>query len=310
MEWPEIKLTIERHPHGALVTDAKVLDVSKDQCCYLLRGWNLENPEHVVELTRFVDACISTGFHWALQQGHPDNLGRGEQGQTRRYISFGRSYCPQPAWDVAANNPGGLWYVIEERHADCLIANGIPFDIERGGGRNPRVKRALLQRVLEAIQEQVEAGDTRESRADRAQQQIELDIILRPTEKEELIRARRGQGIFRRRVMNMEPYCRLTGVSDARFLRASHIRPWADSDNQQRLDGNNGLMLSPHVDHLFDGGYISFEQNGRVLVASDINSVLEDWALPIEAIGSPFSDEQEHYLAYHRVHCFRGQIKR
>jgi len=310
MEWPEIKLTIEPHPQGTLVTDAKVRDVSKDECCYLLRGWDLGNPTHLDELTQFVDACISKGFHWALQQGHPDNLGRGEQGETRRYLSFGRSCRPQPAWDVVANNPGGLWYVIEERHADCLTKNGIPFDVERGGGRNPRVERALLLKALDAIQEPVEAGDTRESRADQAQQQIEEDTTLRPTEKEELIRARRGQGAFRRRVMDLEPYCRLTGVSDARFLRASHIRPWVDSDNRQRLDGHNGLMLSPHVDHLFDGGYISFEQHGHVLVAPDINSVVEDWALPIETIGSPFSDEQEHYLAYHRAHCFRGRRER
>jgi hypothetical protein len=307
MEWPEIELTIEPHLQGVLVTDAKVCEVSKDECCYLLRGWDLGTAEHRDELTRFIDACISRGFHWALQQGHPDNRGRGESGETRRYLSFGRSYRPQPAWDVAVNNPGGRWYVIDERHADCLTRNGIPFDFEHGGGRNPRVERALLVKALDAIQESAEAGDNRESRADQAQKQIDEDTTLNPTEKENLIRARRGQGVFRRRVMRIEPYCRLTGISDARFLRASHIKPWADSDNRERMDGHNGLMLSPHVDHLFDGGYISFEQNGHVLVASDIDSVLEDWALPIKTIGAPFSEEQEHYLTYHRTHCFRGR---
>ncbi len=308
MEWPETKLTIAPCQQGALVTDLKVRDISNDDCCYLLRGWNLDNPLHVNELTQFVNTCLSKGFHWALQQGHPDNLGRGKNGETRPYLSFGRSYQPQPAWDVVVNNPGGQWFVIEARHADCLKKNGIPIELERGGGRNPRIARAHLLKALDAIQEQQEeAGEARESAADKAQQQIELDSTLRPTEKEALIKARRGQGVFRRRVMEMEPYCRLTGVSDARFLRASHIRPWANSNNQQRLDGRNGLMLSPHVDHLFDEGYISFEQNGRVLVAPHINSVLKDWALPNETIGSPFSDEQEHYLSYHRANCFRGR---
>jgi transposase len=50
-------------------------------------------------------------------------------------------------------------------------------------------------------------------------------------------------------------------------LRASHIRPWRDSDNEARLDGENGLLLTPTIDHLFDRGFISFEDDGRLLIS-------------------------------------------
>ncbi len=307
MEWPDINLRIEPHLRGTLVTDLKVSAVSQDDSCYLLRGWNLTNATHIAELTSFVESCASRGFQWALQQGHPDLNGRGEDGETRRYLSFGRAYRPQPAWDVVANNPGGEWYVIEARHEVCLAKSGIAFLREVGAGHNLRIAREDLIRALDAIRGSDEATNDIEAREDRAQEKLEADTNLSSTEKEELIRARRGQGVFRRRVMNIEPYCRLTGVSDPRFLGSSHIKPWAESDNHERLDGNNGLMLSPHVDHLFDSGYITFQQSGDVLVAVDMDSVLSDWSLPLKVIGAPFSDEQENYLAYHRAQCFRGQ---
>lgn len=97
--------------------------------------------------------------------------------------------------------------------------------------------------------------------------QINLDSDIPDTEKSQLILARRGQGLFRRRLEYIESGCRLTGVSDRAHLRASHIKSWRDSTNRERLDGNNGLLLAPHVDHLFDRGFISFEDNGKLLVS-------------------------------------------
>lgn len=255
MEWPDFKLKIESHPSGTLVTDHKVLDVSADECSYLLRGWNLADTNHLDELKSFVQICTSKGFTWGLQQGHPDNQGRGVNGETRRYFSLGRAYRPQPAWDVVVNNPGGRWYVVEARHAECLQKHGITFIPEGGAGRNLRIERTDLTAALDAIIYDEDSLGDLEWRENQAEAKLKDDNTIIETDKVELIKARRGQGIFRRRVLATEPYCRLTGVSDPRFLRASHIKPWVVSDNNERLDGNNGLMLSPHVDHLFDGGY-------------------------------------------------------
>jgi hypothetical protein len=96
---------------------------------------------------------------------------------------------------------------------------------------------------------------------------IEANATVQPTEKEALILARRGQGLFRRRVAEVESRCRVTGVDRPEHLRASHCKPWRDSSNDERLDGDNGLLLTPSIDHLFDRGFISFEDGGRLLVS-------------------------------------------
>src|SRR5205807_8849456 len=61
--------------------------------------------------------------------------------------------------------------------------------------------------------------------------------------------------------------CRITRVDGMEHLIASHIQPWRDSSNEQRLDGENGLLLTPTADHLFDKGFISFENTGQLIVA-------------------------------------------
>lgn len=81
---------------------------------------------------------------------------------------------------------------------------------------------------------------------------IESDRRIPETEREALIVARRGQGLFKQRVMEIETRCRITGVTNPIHLRASHCKLWRDSNNEERLDGENGLLLTPTMDHLFD----------------------------------------------------------
>jgi hypothetical protein len=128
---------------------------------------------------------------------------------------------------------------------------------------------------------------------------------LAPTEKESLIRARRGQGQYRQDLERVEIGCRLTGTIDRRHLRASHIKPWHISNDNEKLDPNNGLLLSPHVGHLFDRGYISFTDEGELLVSKALNPVvLSDWYLEAKPRPKPFSAKQRVYLAYHRNSVF------
>jgi len=131
---------------------------------------------------------------------------------------------------------------------------------------------------------------------------------LEATEKATLVMARRGQGIFRDRVRTLEKSCRVTGVSSDKFLIASHIKPWKLSDNQEKLDGNNGLFLSPHVDKLFDNGFISFTAKGKMLVSDLLDAeVLPKWNIdPLENYGR-FNSDQEYFLDYHRAVKFRDE---
>jgi len=128
-----------------------------------------------------------------------------------------------------------------------------------------------------------------------------------PTVQAQLINARRGQGLFRARVELIERGCRLTGVTDRSHLRASHIKPWRTATNAERLDGHNGLLLAPHADHLFDQGFVSFTDDGTVLLSAALAAdVVEAWHLDPRRNVGPFSARQRHYLAYHRAEVFRS----
>uniref|UniRef100_UPI0040475805 HNH endonuclease n=1 Tax=Polynucleobacter sp. TaxID=2029855 RepID=UPI0040475805 len=126
------------------------------------------------------------------------------------------------------------------------------------------------------------------------------------TEKEQLIKSRVGQGVFRQRVFQKESACRVTGVSDERFLIASHIKPWRVANDHERLDGSNGLLLSPHIDRLFDGGWISFHNNGDMLVSDAAANLLKAWDISLSLNVGRFTDQQSIYLAYHRREIYRG----
>lgn len=127
------------------------------------------------------------------------------------------------------------------------------------------------------------------------------------TTREQVALARVGQGLFRRRLEAIERACRLTGVTNKAHLRASHIKPWHHSNATERLDGNNGLLLSPHVDHLFDAGYIGFTNDGTMLVAQELDrAVLMAWHIEPTMNVGPFNLRQCQYLEYHRAHIFRA----
>jgi hypothetical protein len=123
---------------------------------------------------------------------------------------------------------------------------------------------------------------------------------LRETEKVQLIRSRNGQGLFRANVRLNETYCRVTRVNDPKHLRASHIKPWRDATNFEKLSGCNGLLLAPHIDHLFDKGFISFDQ-GKLIISRHLEKpVLEKWSIRPDVDVGSFNSQQAEFLEYHR----------
>ena len=117
----------------------------------------------------------------------------------------------------------------------------------------------------------------------------------------QLVRARLGQGLFKSRVELVEKGCRVTKLQRPEHLIASHIKPWRDATDQEKLDGFNGLLLSPHVDHLFDRRYISFSNDGRILVSPMLSPrVLSQWSIDVDQNVGSFTREQSVYLDYHR----------
>lgn len=141
--------------------------------------------------------------------------------------------------------------------------------------------------------------------ADEQANQQERDLLERtdigPTQIKQLVNARRGQGLFKTRVRAVERACRVTGLERVQHLVASHIKPWKDSTDAEKLDGANGLLLSPHVDHLFDKGYISFTSVGELIISPNLRMrVLDTWHIDIDVNVGLFSPKQQEYLAFHR----------
>ena len=161
--------------------------------------------------------------------------------------------------------------------------------------RRIRAKQVALSRRIERQKSELQQ-----------EQEIQDSKHLGETEKESLTKSRRGQGKFRRNVINRGPRCRVTGVGEPHLI-ASHIKPWKDSTNDERIDGNNGLMLAPHIDHLFNDGYLSFKDDGTVLISDALDeSVIERWNLATGMNVGVFADAQCAYLKYHRENVFMG----
>lgn len=137
-------------------------------------------------------------------------------------------------------------------------------------------------------------------------QDIELPIEILNTSKVIQQTIRIGQEKFRRNLLNDISFCPITGITDKRILLASHIKPWRVSDNNERLDKNNGFIFSPTIDKLFDIGLITFENNKTLLISKslDINNV-KSIGIQNKKIYEKLPNENRiKYLEYHRNYIF------
>jgi len=155
--------------------------------------------------------------------------------------------------------------------------------------------KPILQSLAEEIPLQEEALDKRDEEILIGRSDIG------ETQKLQLVKSRRGQGIFKANVRLNESACRVTGVTNPRHLIASHIKPWSKSDDIEKLHGGNGLLLSPHIDHLFDKGFISFGNAGNLIISKHLDpEVLNRWEIRKDVNMGTFKTVQEQFLEYHR----------
>ncbi|CAM3276114.1 HNH endonuclease [Asticcacaulis taihuensis] len=143
---------------------------------------------------------------------------------------------------------------------------------------------------------------------DGVQSRIANDGGLSATEKSQLVLARKGQGVFRRNLLRFENACRLTSINNQRFLVASHIKPWRlCSTSHERLDGCNGLLLTPTADLLFDRGFLTFSDDGQPIFSKAVSSA-DIAKLNFSSVTAPkgkvFLNDQLTYLNYHRQNIF------
>lgn len=131
------------------------------------------------------------------------------------------------------------------------------------------------------------------------------------TEKDILAKARIGQGKYRENLIEEFPSgCLITNITDERLLIASHIKPWSVSNNKERVDRYNGLLLSPTYDRLFDQGFITFSNDGIISISPYISP--QNWKRINLKNGTKYdlkqNNERSQYLEYHRSKIFKGII--
>lgn len=170
-------------------------------------------------------------------------------------------------------------------------------------GEEARLLIASPQKEI-AMPGQIQTADDLDVWEHKLEQQVERDKSIRETDREAIIRARRGQGVFKERVMQIERACRITGVTNPAHLLASHCKPWRDSSNEERLDGENGLLLTPSIDHLFDRGFIGFEDSGELIISrvAHLPSLLRMGIETQKTVNvGGFTEGQRRYLEFHRT---------
>jgi hypothetical protein len=156
------------------------------------------------------------------------------------------------------------------------------------------------------------ASATARTLPNRVAEKFHVAVVQMPTatEVERLVRLRVGQGLFRDALLDFwQGRCCVTGLAVPELLRASHIKPWSRCDSdEERLDVFNGLLLAPHIDALFDGGWISFEDTGALVVSPALPSDAA-FNLGLSPSGwriSGLLDRHRLYLAHHRNHELRN----
>lgn len=131
--------------------------------------------------------------------------------------------------------------------------------------------------------------------------------LPRTTEAERLVLQRVGQNVFRAGLLDYwEGRCAITGLAVPELLRASHIKPWADcGSDAERLDVFNGLLLAPHLDAAFDGGFITVADDGEVQVWDGLGASARNvlgLATPQAVRG--LTPSHRAYLIWHRERIF------
>lgn len=197
-------------------------------------------------------------------------------------------------WDKSFHN-SNIGKFSEELNGKTPIGYG--FDV--------KVDSVLaLEKLLNIIDETVDKSSVSNPLDDIEKQSHSLPS--EKTTRKAVVDARVGQGPFREDLFTLwGERCAVLEITTSAMLRASHIKPWKDSDNKQRLDKYNGLLLSASLDLAFDAGLISFKDTGEIIISPLFADAHMCAIYPDMKLKNVFQ-ENKPYLAYHRQHVFKA----
>lgn len=192
-----------------------------------------------------------------------------------------------------------------------IVGKTPEFTIQERVQRDPRFTRISKGvYALTDFLEKIEEFDLGHFAAEGDEIVFKKNRTIEETERTARQKVRIGQIKFRNDLLAEMKRCPITGIDDKRLLIASHIKPWVHSDNEERLNPKNGLLLSPLFDKLFDKnvGLITFTSEKRILISNKIsneniirlnisnNQIIEDLDIT----------DREDFLDYHRRFIFQG----
>lgn len=145
--------------------------------------------------------------------------------------------------------------------------------------------------------------------AEAEEEIIKIDNEIKKTglegaERDQIVKVRVNQSTFRQQLTNRYEHCCLCGVTNTSLLIASHIKPWAESDAKEKLDVNNGLLLCPNHDKLFDNGYITFDDNGEIIISDELDRNDQIFMNVNEKMSIDLYEDSKAYMKYHRENVF------
>ena len=182
-------------------------------------------------------------------------------------------------------------YIYTVKHVKELLAEVLDADVSLLDAHS--FLMMLVYEIIDPAQEHIEVNES------------STQNIIESTEFESRVLSRRGQGLFRKRVIANWGGCSVTGLQNEKLLISSHIKPWKDADNQERLDGNNGFLLTPNLDMCFDKGLITFDVNGKVIISPVLKAEECEKLGIANDLKLIKNDVQiQKYLEYHRQHQY------
>lgn len=165
--------------------------------------------------------------------------------------------------------------------------------------------------LINAIQEDnpIDLPITHTKEADRIEK---MNTLLKKefeeTVRQQLIKVRIGQGVFRDKLFTRSSSCEICEIDFKPLLRASHCKPWSKSSSEERLSIDNGLLLCVEHDVLFDNGYITFNK-GRLVISQQVPQLIQQKLNAYVNRKHEFNERQQEFLDWHRNNLFKDEVK-
>ena len=233
------------------------------------------------------------------QKAATDNGFRLERGIENGWLQYGSTTAPGSLWIASASSQGPWLLSIDHSGVVAEIGTLQPSPVP-GPGLATFMFATLAQ--LYSALDRVYKLSVSLPDAPLARFQVKIAGLPRTTEAERMVVQRIGQDVFRDALMDYwGRRCPLTGITEPALLRASHIVPWSDCNDAQRLDVHNGLLLSALWDAAFDKGLVSFADDGKLCVSPSLGAVARQ-TLAVDSVPAlpGLRDAHRTNLAVHR----------